>query len=60
MAQQIIGIALLAIGILAYLFFGSYKGNLVSHTTLFYYLSVLVVLIGGVLWVTAPSKNRKR
>ena len=55
--KKLFGIVLMVIGVLAYLFFRKYHGDLISYPILWYFAAIIIFLIGARLFI--KSKIRK-
>jgi hypothetical protein len=55
--KRLLGIVLIIIGILTYLFFRNYTGNFLPYSTLWFFVGIILVIIGFRLFITSKSKH---
>ncbi|NOU59614.1 hypothetical protein [Marinifilum caeruleilacunae] len=57
--KRIVGIILIVVGVLLYLFFRNYDGNFLPYPTLWFFIGIILAIIGFKLFVTSKSKTEK-
>lgn len=57
--KRILGLLLIVIGVLTYLFFRNYNGNILPYPTLWFFVGIILAIIGLRLFVTSKSQKQK-